>query len=760
MPQSCHGPPAPMAMAMSELEAAVAALPGRRDALREAYGRLASCSPSPLPFAWEDLDAHLSSLHSSISLRFRQLQVLEAARTVPAAAAFGGTRGDGTTRVLEEGEEEDVEEEVAAAGVQAQEEVMVAAEVEAQEEAVVAEVEAVVVEAAVQEEKVVVEQKADEEMQESDYDGADDNIGNDGKHEEEVREELLVEEEEVEEEAANDKIGNATKDEKVAREEEQASVADEHDADEMQLADELLKYTKNPSHDKEEDANVGTEEQDTDMEKASAMQGKEEEACSCSKKEVVEQEEQEAHKEQDAKNTTKVEEVKANEVSWDKGNLARPGGFNDLAAACASMDTLARRLVRLIHTNVRLQTEFRTALRHVPDRAALSLRVVELFLHDKMIKTNRVWANYVGLIRAIPEVVTNLSTESIEQAKRVAKDWKEMVDNPGSCMVLGNLASWSLLYFLITYNIVSEFDIKEIFHLFSTVPRRQQSRNSAVLFNGLGLTDKIPELMDYLIGNGQLKDVLYLARVFKVVEKYTPLSVLKGCVEKAKQTVIEISQENMTCQSLSAVVIKEIHNLRKAKDLAKEQIMDSNLCTSITAEINILLDEFGQKKRSLADASTTSTSNSQQQQTESNKKRKKEQEHHKGQETQQQGQASKLEEEPEKKQNKPQQEQQQKQEGKPPETQPQIKQKQSKRPRQHTPKRPTRASPAAWSTASRDHFGHPPYATMHHQGYSVLAVQPGLAGNHFAVPIAPQLGAPGYMGPFNPFYYHPEFYPL
>jgi hypothetical protein len=49
-------------MTVAELGAAVAALPGKRDALREAFDRLAASSPSPLPFAWEDVDAHLSSL--------------------------------------------------------------------------------------------------------------------------------------------------------------------------------------------------------------------------------------------------------------------------------------------------------------------------------------------------------------------------------------------------------------------------------------------------------------------------------------------------------------------------------------------------------------------------------------------------------------------------------------------------------------------------------------------------------------------------
>ena len=58
------------------------------------------------------------------------------------------------------------------------------------------------------------------------------------------------------------------------------------------------------------------------------------------------------------------------------------------------------------------------------------------------------------------------------------------------------------------------------------------------------------ELMDYLIENGQQVDVLYWACVFNLVDKYPPVSLLKGYVEKAKQTAIEISQKNITRESL------------------------------------------------------------------------------------------------------------------------------------------------------------------------------------------------------------------
>ena len=114
---------------------------------------------------------------------------------------------------------------------------------------------------------------------------------------------------------------------------------------------------------------------------------------------------------------------------------------------------------------------------------------------------------------------------------------------------------------------------------------------------------------------------------------------------------------------MQSVVVKELDNLRRAQELAEQQITDSNISTSIREEINGLLRKFEKRKRSLAKSYTASTSNSQQQHTECNKKHKKEQEHHEGQENQQQGQQGKPGEKLEKKRDKPQQKQQQKHEG-------------------------------------------------------------------------------------------------
>jgi hypothetical protein len=55
-----------------------------------------------LPFTWDDLDAHVSSLHASISIRFLQLQALQAPRPAVSVPAPSATYGD---EFIEEDEE-------------------------------------------------------------------------------------------------------------------------------------------------------------------------------------------------------------------------------------------------------------------------------------------------------------------------------------------------------------------------------------------------------------------------------------------------------------------------------------------------------------------------------------------------------------------------------------------------------------------------------------------------------------------------------
>ncbi|CAL4917778.1 unnamed protein product [Urochloa decumbens] len=81
----------PAILEMWELEAVAAALPAKKRRLRETFDRLAASAPAPLPFRWDDLDAYISSLQYSATLRHRQRREElhgSSSRPAPAPAAI------------------------------------------------------------------------------------------------------------------------------------------------------------------------------------------------------------------------------------------------------------------------------------------------------------------------------------------------------------------------------------------------------------------------------------------------------------------------------------------------------------------------------------------------------------------------------------------------------------------------------------------------------------------------------------------------
>jgi uncharacterized membrane protein len=57
-------------------------------------------------------------------------------------------------------------------------------------------------------------------------------------------------------------------------------------------------------------------------------------------------------------------------------------------------------------------------------------------------------------------------------------------------------------------------------------------------------------LIDYMIGNGQHPEVFHLVQNFNLEDKYPPFSLLKGYIQKAKQTFVEMFKKSQTHESL------------------------------------------------------------------------------------------------------------------------------------------------------------------------------------------------------------------
>jgi hypothetical protein len=295
---------------------------------------------------------------------------------------------------------------------------------------------------------------------------------------EEEEEEEEEEDEEEEEEEAEEEEEEVVEEVEVEEEEEEVEEVEEEE-DEVEEVEEEVE--------EEEDAdasNAVNKEEKADEEMLEAQ----EEEVKDHKKLVANDKEHKVHKvekgeEEHAESDREMEEA-------NKGLLKGVyPGLQGLVKACATMNTAS--LVNIVFNNNIPRHEHLVAVRHAKDAAALILDVVRRFLPNKNTKTGKVWENCVTLIRCVPLVEPKLSVHTTEQAKQLAKDWKKMIDKEGGCGDLGYLSSWAFLYFLISYNIVSEFDVREIIRLFGTVPRKYQRKDCIDLCNGLGLVSRI-----------------------------------------------------------------------------------------------------------------------------------------------------------------------------------------------------------------------------------------------------------------------------
>ncbi|PAN46272.1 hypothetical protein PAHAL_9G174000 [Panicum hallii] len=522
-PTSLPPVPAPTrpAAAMATQAELEAALQGKRRRLREAFDRLAACSPVPVPLRWEDLDAHLAS----VAARFGHFEV---GTPHAADAAAAADAGPGTHNVVEHLEDEE--------------------EGEAEEE---------------QDRERRGERGAWEEGQ-----GSNAEEGEEGWS-------APLDQERVEEEGE-------------VREAFIALPGREGD----EAASERLEFPV---------AIVPSRERDD---------GEEEDAMGATMgSPLLGDDDIEMMEEGEAANASANRDDGEDEP--EDGELPRPratavGRGEETAltrAIAADPSTLVGLLCLSGKSSLRARREFLPALLGAADPHAILVRAVGGFLASAVRKTNRFWGNCVALIECVPGLAAP-SADALEQAERVARDWKEMVvGKPWSGRDMSRMAGWGLLTFLASYNIVLEFDADEITRLFGNLAP-QMKDNCVELCKRLGLIEKMTDSINHLIENGQPLDAIRLARTFNLTHRYPPLTIMSDYVENAKKTAEDIlSKESYTLESLNQVMAKKVHALIFSWSAIDGCNIDPAHRNSIKAEITHLLHKYANKQQSLAGVS-------------------------------------------------------------------------------------------------------------------------------------------------------------
>lgn len=118
-----------------------------------------------------------------------------------------------------------------------------------------------------------------------------------------------------------------------------------------------------------------------------------------------------------------------------------------------------------------------------------------------------------------------LNPETKQQAKTIADEWKPKLASSGTDAANGvSLEAEAFLRLLATFRIASEFDEEELCKLFLAVA---QCRQAPELCHSLGLTHKVPGLIESLVNSGKQIDAVRFIQAFQLTERFPPVPLLK-----------------------------------------------------------------------------------------------------------------------------------------------------------------------------------------------------------------------------------------
>ncbi|RDX72082.1 FRIGIDA-like protein 3, partial [Mucuna pruriens] len=240
-----------------------------------------------------------------------------------------------------------------------------------------------------------------------------------------------------------------------------------------------------------------------------------------------------------------VEDAK---LSPENGNVEL--SYPDLVKLCKEMD--AAGLHKFISDNRKnlaaVREEIPHALRAAPNAACLVLDSLEGFycteVSNQDVKKD---ANLLGLRRTCimlmeclcdflsnSDCVSNVISEDIkDRAKAVAEEWKPRLDALDVDASNGNsLEAHAFLQLLASFGIASGFNEEELSRLIPMVSRRRQT---ADLCRCLGLSEKMPGVIEILVNSGRQIDAVNLAFAFDLTEQFSPIPLLKSYLKDSRK---------------------------------------------------------------------------------------------------------------------------------------------------------------------------------------------------------------------------------
>ncbi|KAJ9541333.1 hypothetical protein OSB04_027839 [Centaurea solstitialis] len=171
------------------------------------------------------------------------------------------------------------------------------------------------------------------------------------------------------------------------------------------------------------------------------------------------------------------------------------------------------------------------------------------------------------------DTVTKVISENVkERAKIVAQEWKPKLDDLDLDASNGNsLEAHAFLQLVATFGIDSDFVHEDLSKLIPMVSRRHQT---ADLCRFLGLSDKMPGVIDVLVNSGRHIDAVNLAFAFELTKKFCPISLLKSYLADAIKAPSAGKSGNSSTTAQNDVSERELSALKSVIKCIEEHKLE------------------------------------------------------------------------------------------------------------------------------------------------------------------------------------------
>ncbi|KAG6548490.1 hypothetical protein Mapa_009978 [Marchantia paleacea] len=168
-----------------------------------------------------------------------------------------------------------------------------------------------------------------------------------------------------------------------------------------------------------------------------------------------------------------------------------------------------------------------------------------------------------------PVVPSNIK----ESAKEVADQWRSKMTIHGDATSGNSLDAQAFLQLLATFGIASEYNDDELCKLVTAVARRRQS---PALCRSLGLSAKIPDVVDRLAKEGKQIEALSFAHSFGIMDRVQPVPLLKAYLKEARKTAQNILKNgNSSAAAQNDATMKELGALKAVLKCIEEYQLES-----------------------------------------------------------------------------------------------------------------------------------------------------------------------------------------